>query len=157
MTAATIERKIKGKVGQRGCYCSFHKISKRRGVKVFTEKRRRDFCFRFQSLLHEYGLAPKAYKMIDLTRAWAYTTEIAEIITDTVNSNGFVSVSDSLEYEYSEHVYQLDEALGTLGISYRDLHVGNVGYLGRAMVLIDCDPAYANSCNGLLHLLDELF
>lgn len=117
-----------------GGSASFVPLSKRKGVKLFSDRTVRDTCYEFQRRLHAFGLAPKVFDRFEVdfqgeTR-YAYSTERAVIRQEI----------DETVVAFDNH--KLCEALEALGLNWVDRHGNNFGHLGKRTVVIDCDPRY---------------
>jgi hypothetical protein len=108
-----------------GYFCDFYKITETIGLKIYSRKKLRDKCFKYQRYASKYKLAPKVFGKIYINRErsqkrYGYFTEIAE--------------KKRLKDGDSDLLYDL---LRKIKMHDDDLHSENVRYIGNRIVLID--------------------
>ena len=110
---------------EQGAECVYYEFEGY-GLKVYGRFEDRDFAYDQQHYAYDYGLAPAVYGKITLQGKAAYFTQIAQPV----------------EYwdRYSEEADDLIQQLIDIGISYTDLHCGNVGTINGETVVIDFGP-----------------
>jgi hypothetical protein len=134
-----------------GVSCQFYFIGGNVGLKVYRSRRVRDNNFFMQNLLAHFGLAPRAYKRLNIDkRQFGFTTELCEIAKDIQNGKyeamAFGSYAHFNKYSYWNKYYaalsKLEQAAkDAIGDCFlvRDLHNENYGvsYSTGEMNIID--------------------
>lgn len=134
-----------------GCSCEFYYVGGNVGLKVYKSRIVRDNNFFMQNLLAHFGLAPRAYKRLNMgKRQWGFTTELCEVASgfyyERMDLQVFGSYTHFNKYDYWNNWYNAivkleQDARDAIGDSFhvRDLHEGNYGinYRTGEMNIID--------------------
>ena len=115
-----------------GVECTFIKLDKEIGAKVFHRKRSRDIAFKNQKKGFKSRVGPKAIasftireKELNIYGRYVYLTKIAK---------------KKSVHNFWDRVEVLAKRLKKIGLSDADLHSDNVAFIGNRMVCIDFGP-----------------
>jgi hypothetical protein len=143
-----IDAALKGKTADNslhGVSCYFVPVTPFWGVKVYGSFYDRDEARDTQKEAAKYDLAPRVGKSYDLPEGPCYVTEIAEVVAPfnsefepDCQTDSSLDDWEELESEYRYEMNELiDELEDKIDWTFRDDHLGNVGYLNGRMVCID--------------------
>lgn len=121
-----------------GCECSFY-LGKKLGYKFYYSKDEAEEAWLAQKTLYKFGLAPRTYGMFKIrVRDWrgtvyGFKTQIAKVL-------------DREKLAKSSENYIVEKLIRKLrkaGFDQytADIHIRNIGMIGRRLVLIDTGPA----------------
>jgi hypothetical protein len=140
-----------------GAECRFYILPNGLGAKVYSNARIRNGCHKMQSDLSIFGIAPKAYGLIDWMDSrgywhYAYLTEVVMPIIPMIpgiplRSNAwFEKQSAAVRKKLLAEKLALHDALASIGKHWSDDHWYNVGRTASgAMVIVDCSCDYINT------------
>jgi hypothetical protein len=126
-------------VAGKGVSCEFYFVGGNVGLKVYRSRKVRDNNFFMQKLLEQYGLAPRAYKRLNIGNGqYGFTTELCEIAKNFQDgryaAQAFGCYAHFNRFDYCEKFYavrsKLEQDIGNvIGDSFhiRDLHNENYG------------------------------
>lgn len=122
-----------------GISCDFYHVGGNIGLKMYKSRIVRDNNFFMQNLLAHYGLAPRAYKRLNIDKGrYGFTTELCEVASDFSTERRIIQVfGSSIHFgkfsywdKWHDAVANLENsARNAIGGSFyvRDLHSGNYG------------------------------
>lgn len=160
LTAHTIP--IESREKGRDCY--FIRINEQWGIKFYTKESMRNKTHAFQARAAEVGLAPRVGECFELrlplyeddendAEVFGYVTEciyetFGEQMANRLFTSSFEECSKWEKDEiiaslYDNHEYnRLIERIKEIGISTKDIHILNVGFLRNRLVCIDFSDEY---------------
>jgi hypothetical protein len=133
-----LQRKIQKNKTPSGVSCTFIPWTKYTGLKMFSSKRQRDHSYKGQSAAASYKLAPKVGDKVSVTllTACGYGAPNPEF----QEFYGFFTETAKVAPRgASRHESRLVADLSEIGIEHHDLHVDNIGKIGKRFVAIDFD------------------
>lgn len=143
---------------KKGISCRFIKIDENWGIKFYQDEAMRNKTLDFQNRAANAGLAPRVGKCFELElpfyegdepiEVFGYVTEcISETYGDKMAHDLFGITRDQCHSTQSDEIYsclysdyeynQLISDIEDIGITTKDIHIMNVGYLGDKLVCID--------------------
>lgn len=116
-----------------GCECSYISCGNNRGLKLYWNKKTRDYGFKHQKILSEKKISPKVGQkfdtLVDGVKIYGYITE---------------SVKTTNNWKYDKKLNNMKRRLKRAGYIWDDPSIYNIGFIktksGRKMVLIDTNP-----------------
>jgi len=149
-----------------GIACTFVKLSDKWGLKLWTNKLRRDIAYHYQSEAATYGAGPEIGRKVDnIPGMYGYITQVADWVVQEEFPWQFFETHDKPWDAWDDFMGLLEEEgydelrwdLIKIGFDVADLHIGNVGFIDGNMVCIDFgqDNRYESEFDADFNLMED--
>ena len=135
-----------------GVSCLFIALNSKVGVKLFPAKFNRDFSLKWQKKLFKKGIAPETGKAFVFRLDWPFCSEqdgrVSFLGFQTMKLYGFFTQNANIHFKNKDKLCDiLYESAEAKGFIWEDCHTGNIGMIGKKLVIIDTDPISLGNYN----------
>lgn len=133
-----------------GLYCNFLPVCDSWGLKIYTQKSKRDQCYDWQLKASEFDLGPdvggKFSFPVEFTdglgreikeTCYCYITERVDPLWDSKRDDQDWDLNEDLCSQYSDLIEEVCDDLLEIGFYMNDDHAGNFGWKNGKLVCID--------------------
>ena len=128
-----------------GISCIYFALSKTVGVKLYHSEKERDKTCDKQYLASKHGLAPIVGDRFSFNCFWIEHSACSapnikyRVVHGYLTQNAVLPSTRWSCHKFYPFEVELESKLRKIGLLHRDLHFGNVGFIGKKLVCIDFD------------------